>query len=265
MKIIVNLYRYLLCHPFLYKLNLHLYKLSLRGLGILNSEGNDWTGENYFLKMLAGKHKIKTVFDVGSNTDAYGYEYFPRAKIYTFEPHPLTFKKFKKKWRTKTRVKGFNFAVSNKTGKTKLWDFADDAELKHTQPTSQLSTIYKPIMKQLHKQKAQSYDVKTITIDDFVKKQKIKQIDLLKIDAEGHEYQVLQGAKKAIKEKKIKIIQFEFNEMNVFSKKFMIDFIKLLPNYDFYRLLPKGMVSLKNYRPISHEIFGFQNIVAILN
>jgi FkbM family methyltransferase len=262
MQFLINIYRHIFCHPFFYKLNIHLYKFALRGIGVLNSEGNFWTGENNFLKKLAQIEKIQTIFDVGSNTDAYGYEYFKKAQIYTFEPHPDTFQKFKKKWRSKTRVKGFNLAVSNKVGHSKLWDFADDAELKKTQPTSQLSTLYKPIMKYIHKQKAQAFDVKTTTIDSFMKQQKIEQIDLLKIDAEGHEYQVLQGAKKAIKQKKIKIVQFEFNEMNVFSKKFLIDFIKILPKYKFYRLMPYGLMPLANYRPVTHEIFGFQNIVA---
>lgn len=264
MKFLINLYRHIFCHSYLYKFNLHLYKLSLRGLGILNSEGNEWTGENNFLSKLKNKNKINIIFDVGSNTDAYGYEYFKKAKIFAFEPHPHTFKKFKKKWQNKNRVKGFNYAVSNKVGKIKLWDFADDADLKRTQPSSQLSTVYKPIIEHIHQQKTQFFWVKATTIDQFMEKHKIEQIDLLKIDTEGHEYQVLRGAKKAIKEKRIKIVQFEFNEMNVFSKKFLIDFMNLLPNFDFYRLLPNGMVSLKNYRPITHEIFGFQNVVAFL-
>lgn len=264
MKLILDLYRNIFCHPFLYKLNLHIYKISLRGLGILNSEGNNWTGEDYFLESFEDRNKVKVVLDVGSNTDAYGFNYFSKAKIYCFEPHPETFKKFENIWRSKKRVKGFHYAVSNKLGKVKLWDFAQDAELKNLQPTSQLSSVYKPIINNLHKQKSQSYEVKTITIDEFVKKQKISEIDLLKIDTEGHEYSVLQGAKKTLKENKIKVIQFEFNEMNVYSRTFMKDFIDLLSNYDLYRLLPNGKVSLKDYRPITHEIFGFQNIIGYL-
>ena len=51
--------------------------------------------------------------------------------------------------------------------------------------------------------------------------------------------------------------------MNVVSRVYMLDFMKLLNNYDFYRLLPNSMYPLNDYRPLTHEIFGFQNIVAI--
>ena len=40
-----------------------------------------------------------------------------------------------------------------------------------------------------------SYPVKTIKLKNFIEKNKIK-IDLLKIDTEGHEFQVLKGLEK---------------------------------------------------------------------
>ena len=47
------------------------------------------------------------------------------------------------------------------------------------------------------------------TLDNIVDKHNIKIIDLLKIDTEGFEYEVLQGAKKSLKFKKIKAIIIE--------------------------------------------------------
>ena len=39
----------------------------------------------------------------------------------------------------------------------------------------------------------------------------------------------------------IDLIQFEFNEMNVVSRRFLSDFIELLgPRYELFRLLPDG-------------------------
>ena len=43
------------------------------------------------------------------------------------------------------------------------------------------------------------YNVPTLTLDTFVKRKKIKSIDILKIDIDGFEYEFLQGAKKTIK------------------------------------------------------------------
>ena len=55
------------------------------------------------------------------------------------------------------------------------------------------------------------YRVPTLTLDTFVKKKRIKSIDLLKVDIDGSEYEFLQGAKVTLKENKIKVILIEIN------------------------------------------------------
>ena len=53
-----------------------------------------------------------------------------------------------------------------------------------------------------------------------MKKNKIKSIDILKIDIEGSEYELLKGAKNALKKEKIKIILIEIiDKKNNYSKK----------------------------------------------
>ena len=51
----------------------------------------------------------------------------------------------------------------------------------------------------------------------FLKKKKIKNIDLLKIDTEGHEAKILQGAKKVLK-KKIRYILIEVHFSKIYSR-----------------------------------------------
>lgn len=81
---------------------------------------------------------------------------------------------------------------------------------------------------------------------------------------EGNELAVLKGGEKSISEGKIKAIHFEFNEMNVSSRVFFRDFWKLLKDYQIYRLLPREMLEINHYSPLTCEIFAYQNIVAIL-
>lgn len=263
--VIINIYRTIFSRRMFYRFNYHVYKMSLRGLGVFNSEGNASTGETHFLQYLAKKIKVKTIFDVGANDGGYATEvrsYFPKAEIYSFEPHPLTFKLLQEKAKT-YNLKTYNYAVGSGSERVLLWDFADDAALKDTQPTSALASIHKDVIENFHHQKAQSFEVKQIKLDSFVKKNKINEIDFLKIDTEGYEYEVLKGAKKLIEESRIHVIQFEFNEMNAYGKIFLKDFVDILDGYTFYRLMPKGFMALKTYRPITHEIFGFQNIIAV--
>ena len=53
------------------------------------------------------------------------------------------------------------------------------------------------------------YPVSTITIDKFLEKNKIKLVDVMKVDIDGSEYEFLQGAKKTIENNKVKVILLE--------------------------------------------------------
>ena len=101
------------------------------------------------------------------------------------------------------------------------------------------------------------------TLDAYARENGVRRIALLKVDTEGNEYKVLLGARELLRSGAIAAIQFEFNEMNVASRVFVRDFLDLLPNYDMYRLLPRGLLRIDPYIPVYSEIFGFQNIVAI--
>jgi hypothetical protein len=115
----------------------------------------------------------------------------------------------------------------------------------------------------IHKSEAIETKISITTLDSIVEKYNIEQISLLKIDTEGNELSVIKGAAKTIAASKINYIQIEFNEMNVISHTFLRDFIRLLPNYKFYRLLPTEMLEIKEYTPLYHELFAFQNIIAV--
>ncbi|OGH05755.1 MAG: hypothetical protein A2W22_06600 [Candidatus Levybacteria bacterium RBG_16_35_11] len=265
MQVLLNIYRFIFCRKIFYKFNYHLYKLALRGIGILNSEGPKVTGETFLLKKLKKSFSFKTIIDVGANDGGFAAEirgYFPNASIYAVEPHPETFKRLSKVAKEK-KIFAFNIGLGNHTEKGYLWDFADNANLKSSQPTSTLASGIKDVIEELHKQKAKAYEFKMDTLDNFAKKEKIKKIDFLKIDIEGNELSVLEGAKNLIKGNKISLIEFEFNEMNAYSRTFFKDFINLLPNFKFYRIMPKGLYKLGPYKPITHEIFAFQNILAV--
>jgi FkbM family methyltransferase len=263
-----SVYRFIFSRAWLYSFDLHLHKLSLRGLGVLNSDTAQATGEPWFLQQLQqtqceSQLSMKVIIDVGANDLAYGQAEFPKANIFAFEPQPESFRRLQQG--AARNVVPIQAAVGERVGVVDFWDLADDAPRKSEQPTSQLATVHREVIEQLYHQPTKKYRVKMTTLDSFAKTHKIKQIDLLKIDAEGNELAVLKGASALLAGKQIDIIQFEFNEIHAYSRVFMKDFYELLPDFDFYRLLPRGAVALGPYRPLTHEIFGFQNIVAIRN
>jgi len=86
------------------------------------------------------------------------------------------------------------------------------------------------------------FKVQTITLDNFCKKKKINKIELLKIDTEGHEFDVLKSAQKILKN--TKIIQLEIMDKKKFFKKKFIRINNFLLKYNFKLLKVKNIWSI---------------------
>jgi hypothetical protein len=260
LSIVCKIYGYLFARPFFLKLNILLYHLGLRGLGILNFQSEYLQGENLWLNKFL-KEKIRPViFDVGANVGLYSQSIFKtnsEAIVYAFEPHPNTYKKLVNNIKNQNFYP-INMGIGFENNRLTLFDYNNKDGSEH-------ASLYKSVISDLHKGIPVSHIVDITTIDNFVIKNNINQIDLLKIDTEGNEFNVLKGAERTLKEKRIKALQIEFNEMNIISKASFKDFWDLLTDYDFFRILPGGgLLPIKIYSPIMCEIYAFQNLFAIL-
>ena len=156
----------------------------------------------------------KIIFDVGSHKGesiSFFQSIYAKSKIYGFEPQKNCFKSLITKFQSNKRIKVINCAI----GKIK-----SDKKL-HKNFLSTTSTFSKINLKSKHF-KIKSFILankgagfykneitKINTLNYFIKKYKIKNIDLLKIDTEGHEFEVLLGLKNNFK--KVKVILIEHN------------------------------------------------------
>lgn len=257
-KLILNIYRLIFLHPAMIRFNLGVYFLVLRGIGVLNYEDKNVSGEKFLLRQVAKKNRRSIIFDVGANVGVYSQfvkEAMPEAVLYSFEPHPLTYKRLQKV-AEKYKFTAINAALDSITGSSMLFDYATADGTSH-------ASLHNSVITEFHDSQASSVPIKTLSLDDFMIDHKIDKIDLLKIDTEGNEYPVLLGAANAIKDHRIGMIQFEFSELNIASRNFMKDFYDLLQGYEFYRLVPGKLYHLGKYNASKYEIFQFQNIVAI--
>ena len=261
MKFIIYIYTLLFARNIFFKINRFLFKLSTHGLGIGNYANHRISGEQKFIATLLKSNKLKkgVILDIGANKG--DYSTFIRDNgiiipIFAFEPHPLTYTKLNETGKGLLSFSAINKGIGARKEITKIYDYKDNNGSQH-------ASLYKNVIENIHKSEASEIEIEIITIDDFVNEYKIDEISLLKIDTEGNELDVLKGAEKSLKLGIINNIQFEFNSMNVISRTFLIDFINLMPNYKFYRLLPSELLPISNYVELYHELFGFQNIVAI--
>ena len=98
------------------------------------------------------------------------------------------------------------------------------------------------------KDRKYSEDMHITTIDNFCTKNHIKCIDFVKMDVQGYEYNILQGASNFLENGQIKFIQFEFDEPNIQNRVFFKDFWDLLNDkYHIYHSLFNGLVQIKDY------------------
>jgi len=241
------------------KIHALLINLGLRGLGIYNYQNLNISGESSFLKNYLNKIENPVVFDIGANKGDYAKQCENINKyvnIFCFEPHPETFISLQENI-DNNQIILINKALSDKNGKLLLYDYKEKDGSSH-------ASLYADVIEKVHRRKSICHEVDVTTVDNIVHEFNIKKIDLLKMDVEGDELNVLKGAKEALNNGNIKAVQFEFTQINSTSRIFMKDFFDLLEEkYTINRLLPNELLPLKEYNPTMHEIFGYQNIVAL--
>lgn len=227
-------------------LNTVLYRAALHGLGVMNVEDR-FSGEVWLLQKHLKLGDAPVFIDAGANVGSFSRLFaglYPRALIHALEPHPGNFKSL-------SQIEGIhshNLALGSKEGTLELFD--KDSE------GSTFASVYPEVLSKVHRTEAMAVSVQCTTLDKFCTQQAISKVDFLKIDTEGYEFEILQGASELIRTSAVPHILFEFNSMNTISRVFMRDFRMLLPRHKFYRLLPGSLLPVPE-EPLLSEIFGF--------
>jgi len=184
---------------------------------------------------------IKEVWDVGAHqgeTALYFAKKFPKSTIRSFEPVSSNYNLLIQNCRKLENFHAHNFALGEQNTKTKI--FFQGASVIH----SLRDDLNKPSTED-----TKSEDIKVKTIDYVRNDFKTASIDLLKIDVEGYEIQVLEGARQALAEKKINFIYLETGLDDRFNS------IQSLNNF----LKPIGYLPYAFYEQTAHWT-GTQNL-----
>ena len=255
----VKILDFLFARIFFYKLNILLLKLIIRFLGF-NHHGNlKESGEIFFLDKVC-KENPAICIDVGAYIGDYSKYILEHSnsKVYAFEPIIKSFKKLKKNEKNyPNNFFVFNMAISNKIGIRKI--YLDKKNLHW----SSLDKEVKPIK---YLKGVKNFQLcKVNTLDNFFKQKKNffkKKITLIKIDTEGHEEEVLLGAKNLIKNLQPKYIQIEYNWHHLFKNTNLYTFSTILKDYEVFKILPynKKLLKIDPKRP-ENNYFNYSNIV----
>lgn len=139
---------------------------------------------------------IQTVFDVGANEGQTVTRFaraFPEADIYSFEPDPNTFKRLSSAAAGIQRARLFNAAVGREPGEAQLFRFGLD-ETNSLLPKAAGADSF--VVDASYLRETGTVPVSVTTIDAVGEASGISRIDLLKIDTQGYELEVLNGARR---------------------------------------------------------------------
>ena len=208
--------------------------------------------------------EINFSIDIGANVGKYTKLLLDEtnSKVIAFEPLPKAFEELKEiEKKFSSRLDVYNFGIGNKNS---------NLELNYSTEKSELASFIEDLDKLsfIDSKNNKKITVEVMTLDSFFKKYeqtyKEKEIDLLKIDTEGFELEVLNGASETLINKKPKFIQIEFNWHQLFREQTIYKFSKILSNYEVFKLLPFGdnLIKIDPKRPESN-IFHLSNFVFI--
>jgi FkbM family methyltransferase len=138
------------------------------------------------------KDKSKVFFDIGANKGEFTFmaeKLVYKKNIYAFEPNPALFVILKAIF---PGIHVHQLAISDQSGKA-----AFKVPLISNKSDDTLGTL-RADHREKNETSAETFTVKTSTLDDFAEEHAFQRIDLLKIDVEGHETSVMKGAEKTI-------------------------------------------------------------------
>lgn len=251
---------------FIYPRDLLIYALKQRG--IFNWETPEISGEwnviqNILPEFFSEQNNTSLViFDIGANKGDYSKKLFDqfgnnfREKhfhLHLFEPQEIS-----------NLIKLTDFAPISwdvRVNKYCVGSYDGKIVLYTNKQGSEHATTLEFVINENHKhQQVVEMEIGVKKLSTYCSELKIDHIDFLKIDTEGNELSVLHGLEDLLNVNFVKCIQFEFNEMNVYSRVFFKDFYDLLSNrgYHIYRLSSNKLIKIEYYDTL-HEVFKFQN------
>ncbi len=211
------------------------------------------------LKSSAGRQRPLCVFDVGANQGQFlnlacrclaGRAF----AIHSFEPARQTYEMLE------LNARGIENATLNRCG---LGREPGELELFYDVAGSGMASLTRRSLDHVGIEMNLSEKVEIRTIDGYCSERAIGRIDLLKIDVEGHELDVLRGARRMFSESAIGMVTFEFGGCHIDTRTFFQDFFRFFADRGMRiaRIAPGGYLwEIASYRE-ALEQFRTSNFV----
>lgn len=211
---------------------------------VVDAWKKEWVGEQRLV-----------VFDVGANVGDWSSallslltksrDMSEAVDLYAFEPVPSTFQFLRKRLGTQNAVLHYEqVALSSEKSEGTMY-ISGVNSASNSLNADPLRGDMKPVA-----------IVKT-TVADFCRAHRIRKVQLLKCDAEGHDMEVIRGALPLLARGSISVLQFEYNHQWIFSRHFLRDVFMALEKlpYKIAKLQPHRLLILSGWHPELEKYF----------
>jgi FkbM family methyltransferase len=151
---------------------------------------------------------INRVLDIGAHFGEWGrtaIEAFPAAEVISFEPFPESFAVLQKNLSGNGRHTAVNVAAGDCAGELDFFLYQNSCLNSLTQRSAwSVKSNWNSMA---------SIKVQVVRLDDWCEQANLQHVDLLKVDTEGFDLQVLQGAEGLFRQGRVRFVFVEFNDL----------------------------------------------------
>lgn len=154
----------------------------------------------------------RVIFDVGANigqTTVVYKKIFPDSRVHAFEPDSVAYAHARERLANLAGVTLNPVAVGNFVGTTRFFEYDQSVMSSRLSPAN---ASWSPPKR--------SAEVPITTIDEYCRLNRIEHIDLLKIDAQGTDQDVLEGAEQMIRARVVTIVRAELTFSPIYEAQF---------------------------------------------
>lgn len=242
----------------IYRFSRKLYTLSRDEVNNqMETNGESWLQDN-ILKIYSHSSNFKKsgspliIFDIGANigdwtkmllTKVSDTEINKNINIHCFEPAIKTFEKLKENLGNNDNVFLWEWAISDVDGFSEIFvNFS----------TSGTNSLHKSVGF-----KGYSEKIQVTTPQKFIDLNNINYVNFVKIDVEGHDFNVLRGLENLLRTSSVDVIQFEYNHRWLFNNRSLLDVFELIKpyNYSLCKLTAKKLLKYKDWHPEIDRFF----------
>lgn len=238
------------------KLNNLILKVALKARGYNNFKTLEESGERYFIDHVLKTIEPKLCVDVGANVGDFSLELlkYTQTQVIAFEPLSVCQDQLETiKSRYPDRLRVVKSAVGNSVGKQTIYFESE---------SSSHASLSEDVKQIDYVKNSASEEIDITTLDQFFSSDAKIEIDFLKIDTEGFEFEVLQGCQNVIRLKPPKFVQLEFNWHQLFRGQSLLTLSKLLPTYRVFQLGRGCLIPRLATDPLSN-IYLFSNFIFV--